>query len=140
MKNFLIICAVAFGFMACEKPAGEGGTSAITGKIYVLDIWDDGNDSTNAAWDTVTPMQIGAEKEVYIIYSGDNSDVYDDSFDTHWNGEFRFEYLRKGNYTIYTYADFDTSGVHSGDYPIFQHITIDENHKTYILDDFILHK
>ena len=126
--------------MACEKSAGEGGTSSITGKVYVLDIWDDGNDTTNAAWDTVSPIQIGAEKEVYIIYSGDNSSVYDDSFDTHWNGEFRFEYLRKGEYTIFTYADFDTSGVYSGDYPVFQHITIDGNHRNYILDDFILHK
>ena len=29
MRNFLIICALACGFMACEKPAGEGGTSVI---------------------------------------------------------------------------------------------------------------
>ena len=138
MKNFLIICVVAFGFMACEKEAGEGGTSVITGKVYVVDIWD--NPHTPTPWDTSVRIQSYGEKEVYIIYSGDNSDVYDDSFDTHWNGEFRFEYLRKGEYTIFTYADFDTSGVYPGEYPVFQHITIDENHKTYTLDDFILHK
>ena len=140
MRNLIIILAIAIGSSACKKEAGEGGTSVITGKVYVLDIYQDENDTTNAVWDTVAPIQLYAEKEVYIIYSGDNSDVYDDSFDTHWNGEFRFEYLRKGEYTIFTYADFDTSGVYPGDYPIFQHITIDENNKTYILEDFILHK
>ena len=135
MKNFLIICTVTFGFMACEKDAGEGGTSVIEGKVYVVDVWDN-----NGVWDTVTPLKLDAEKEVYIIYSGDENDVYDDSFDTHWNGEFRFEYLRKGDYTIFTYADFDTSGNYPGDYPVFKHITIDENNKTFTLDDFILHK
>jgi hypothetical protein len=135
MKNFLIICTVTFGFMACEKDTGEGGTSVIEGKVYVVDVWDN-----NGVWDTVTPLKLDAEKEVYIIYSGDENDVYDDSFDTHWNGEFRFEYLRKGDYTIFTYADFDTSGNYPGDYPVFKHITIDENNKTFTLDDFILHK
>ena len=135
MKNFLIICAIAIGFTACKKDAGEGGTSVIEGKVYVVDVWDN-----NGAWDTVTPLKLDAEKEVYIIYSGDENDVYDDSFDTHWNGEYRFEYLRKGDYTIYTYADFDTSGILIGDFPVFKHITIDENNKTFILDDFILHK
>ena len=138
MRNLIIILAIAIGFSACKKEAGEGGTSVITGKVFVVDIWD--NPNTPAPWDTSTRIQLAGEKEVYIIYSGENSDVYDDSFDTHWNGEFRFEYLRKGEYTIFTYADFDTSGVYPGDYPIFQHITIDENHKTYILEDFILHK
>ena len=135
MKNFLIICAIAIGFTACEKDAGEGGTSVIEGKVYVVDVWDN-----NGVWDTVTPLKLDAEKEVYIIYSGDEKDVYDDSFDTHWNGEYRFEYLRKGDYTIYTYADFDTSGILIGDFPVFKHITIDENNKAFILDDFILHK
>ena len=135
MKNFLIICAFAIGFTACEKDAGEGGTSVIAGKVYVVDVWDN-----NGVWDTVTPLKLDAEKEVYIIYSGDENDVYDDSFDTHWNGEFRFEYLRKGDYTIFTYADFDTSGNYLGDYPVFKHITIDENNKTFTLDNFILHK
>ena len=135
MKNFLIICSLAIGFSACEKDAGEGGTSVIEGKVYVVDVWDN-----NGVWDTVTPLKLDAEKEVYIIYSGDENDVYDDSFDTHWNGEFRFEYLRKGDYTIFTYADFDTSGNYLGDYPVFKHITIDENNKTFTLDNFILHK
>ena len=36
MRNFLIICAIAIGFTACEKPAGEGGTSVIEGQVYKM--------------------------------------------------------------------------------------------------------
>ena len=49
--------------------------------------------------------QLDAGKDVYIIYSDNQSDVYDDKFETDYNGIYRFEYLRKGDYTIYTYAD-----------------------------------
>ena len=136
MKNFLIICTIAFGFMACEKPAGEGGTSVITGKVYEVWLWYD--PTTSAAWDTSTPIQLAAEKEVYIIYSGENSDVYDDSFDTHWNGEFRFEYLRKGDYTIYTYADSTDNSNVKYEYPIFKHIKISSHNSTNIVPDFVI--
>ena len=46
MKNFLIICTVAFGFMACEKDAGEGGTSVIEGQVYKIHTFQ--NSSTGA--------------------------------------------------------------------------------------------
>ena len=36
MRNLLIICAIAFGFTACEKAAGEGGTSVIEGQVYKI--------------------------------------------------------------------------------------------------------
>ena len=137
MRNLLIICAIAFGFTACEKQSGEGGTSVIEGKVYISNTFQN---STTGEWDTIGEPQLDSDKKVYIIYSDDENDIYDDSFDTHWNGEYRFEYLRKGDYTIYTYSKLDTSGVYPGDYPIFKHITIDENDKTFILDDFFLLK
>ena len=137
MRNLLIICAIAFGFTACEKQSGEGGTSVIEGKVYISNTFQN---STTGEWDTIGEPQLDSDKKVYIIYSDDENDIYDDSFGTHWNGEYRFEYLRKGDYTIYTYSKLDTSGVYPGDYPIFKHITIDENDKTFILDDFILLK
>ena len=137
MRNLLIICAIAFGFTACEKQSGEGGTSVIEGKVYISNTFQN---PTTGEWDTIGEPQLDSDKKVYIIYSDDENDIYDDSFDTHWNGEYKFEYLRKGDYTIYTYAKFDTSGVYLGDYPIFKHITIDEDNKAFILDDFILLK
>ena len=33
MKKYLVICTISFGFLACEKEAGEGGTSVIDGRV-----------------------------------------------------------------------------------------------------------
>ena len=134
MRNLIVILAIAIGFSACKKEEGEGGSSVIKGKVYQLTLRDN-----NGVWDTLE-YKLDTEKVVYIIYSNNENDIYDDSFDTHWNGEYRFEFLRKGDYTIYTYANFDTSGVVEGVYPVFKHIKIDANNKTFSLDDFVILK
>ena len=90
-------------------------------------------------WDT-SFFQLDAGKDVFIIYSGNHQAVYDDSFETDYNGRYHFEYLRKGNYTIYTYADStDGSGVEY-EYPIFKYIEINSNNSTNIVEDFIIEK
>ena len=134
MRNLIVILAIAIGFSACKKEAGEGGSSVIKGKVYQLKLFDN-----NGVWDTLS-YKLDAEKEVYIIYSDDENDIYDDSFDTHWNGEYRFEFLRKGDYTIYAYANWDSLGVVEGAYPVFKHIKIDANNRTFTLDDFVILK
>ena len=138
MRNLIFIFGILLGLSSCEKGPGEGGTSVIEGKVYILDLYQN---SSTGTWDTMdNGYYLASEQEVYIIYSGDENDIYDDSFDTHWNGEYRFEYLRKGDYTVFTYAKLDTSGTYTGDFPIVQHVTIDENNKAYTLDDFIVIK
>ena len=136
MKNFLVICAVACGFMACEKPSGEGGTSIIEGQVYKIFTFQ--NSSTGLV-DTLY-FQLDSEKDVFIIYSDDEGSVYDDKFETDYNGRYRFEYLRKGDYTIYTYADStDISNVNY-EYPIFKHINISSNNSTNQVGDFVIEK
>ena len=145
MKNFLIICAITIGFIACEKSAGEGGTSVIEGQVYKVHTSADPSTGDNT--DTLY-YQLDSGKDVFIIYSSNESDVYDDKFDTDWEGRYRFEYLRKGDYTIYTYADStvyldpndDDSPKITYDYPIFRHITISSNNSTNTVDDFIIEK
>ena len=53
-----------------------------------------------------------ADEEVYIIY-GDEDNYYDDSYETSFDGSFRFENLRKGTYTVFIYSDCesDTTGL-----------------------------
>ena len=158
MKNFLIICAIAIGFTACEKPAGEGGTSVIEGQVYkisttevVINELDSlGNlDTTYIIIDTLKIPQLDVGKDVFIIYSDDEGSVYDDKFRTDYNGKYLFEYLRKGNYTIYTYADSSQSmpnppiavdNLLKYEYPVFKQITISSNNSTYTLDDFVIEK
>ena len=137
MRNLIIILAIAFSFMACEKPAGEGGTSVIEGQVYKTHTIF--NDSTGEIED-VLYYQLDAGKDVFIIYSNNEGDVYDDKFETDYNGKYRFEYLRKGDYTLYTYADsIDVNNVNY-DYPIFKHIKINSNNSDNSVEDFIIEK
>ena len=148
MRNFLIICAIAFGFMACEKPAGEGGTSVIEGQVYkiytseivVNELDSFGNiDTTYKSIDTLY-YQLDEGEDVYIIYDDNEGELYDDKFETDYNGKYHFEYLRKGDYTIYTYADSTDISSVKYEYPIFKQITISSNNSTNKVDDFIIEK
>ncbi len=136
MKNFLIICTVAFGFIACEKDAGEGGTSVIEGQVYKIHTFQN---ASTGAMDTLY-YQLDSGKDVFIIYSDNEIEVYDDKFETDYNGRYHFEYLRKGDYTLYTYADsIDVNNVNY-DYPIFKHIKINSNNSDNSVEDFIIEK
>jgi len=136
MRNLIIICAVAFGFMACDNPAGEGGTSIIEGQVYKIFTFQ--NPSTGA-WDT-TYFQLDTGRDVFIIYADDKAEMYDDKFDTDYNGKYHFEYLRKGEYTIYTYADSTDNSNVKHEYPVFKQITISSNNSTNTVGDFIIEK
>ena len=136
MKNFLIICAIAVAFTACEKDAGEGGTSVIEGQVYKIHTFQN---SLTGEVDTLY-YQLDSGKDVFIIYSDTEAEVYDDKFETDYNGKYHFKYLRKGDYTLYTYADsIDASNVNY-DYPIFKHIKISSNNSTTKMDDFVIEK
>ena len=140
MKNFLIICTVAFGFMACEKDAGEGGTSVIEGQVYKIHTFQN---SLTGEMDTLY-YQLDSGKDVFIIYSDNETEVYDDKFETDYNGRYHFEYLRKGDYTLYTYAD-STVDISSTielkyEYPIFKHIKINSNNSDNSVEDFVIEK
>ena len=100
MKNLFILLIICTALLACEKNPGEGGTSVITGQVYEFDLYQNPN---TGEWDTIFyKLDIG--KDIFIIYSNDYELIYDDKFETDYNGRYRFEYLRKGEYTLYTYA------------------------------------
>lgn len=90
INTVLIIALVSFLF-ACKKPAGTGGNSTIKGTIWVYDYDKNMN--------VLQYQYVGVDVEVYIIY-GDEA-VEGDKVNTNSKGEFEFNYLRKGNYTIY---------------------------------------
>ena len=136
MKNFLIICAISVGFTACKKEAGEGGTSVIEGQVYKIHTFQN---ASTGAMDTLY-YQLDSGKDVFIIYSDNETEVYDDKFETDYNGKYNFEYLRKGDYTLYTYADsIDVNNVNY-DYPIFKHIKISSNNSDNSVEDFVIEK
>lgn len=119
-KLVLIFFVISFTFMSCKKHEGEGGTSTIKGKVIVTLCSDD--------FSKVYATFPDEERDVYIMYGDD--DFYSDKTDTHYDGTFRFPYLRKGNYKVYAYSD-DTLGVsESGKVPVIESIHIDKNGKT----------
>ena len=135
MRNLILLIAIIIVFAACTKEAGEGGTSVIQGQVYKIHTFQN---SITGEIDTLY-FQLDAGKDVFIIYSDDETDIYNDEFETDYNGRYRFEFLRKGKYTIYTYAD--SSDVNTTyDFPVFRHIEIKSNNSTNNLDDFVIEK
>lgn len=134
MQRLILILFIAFLISSCEKQAGEGGTSSIQGSVYKLSTYF--NVLTQQI-DTIS-YQLDSKKDVYIIYSDDENDFYDDNVETNWNGQYRFDNLRKGDYTLFVYADSTDLLNISYDYPIFKHVKIDANNSTFTLSDFVI--
>ena len=135
MKNLFILLIICTALLGCEKHPGEGGTSVITGQVYEFDLYQNPN---TGEWDTIFyKLDIG--KDVFIIYSNDDELIYDDKFETDYNGRYRFEYLRKGEYTVYTYADSVNNNVEY-EYPVFKKVNITSNNSTFNIEDFVIEK
>ena len=136
MKNFIYILFLLLLVCSCEKEAGEGGTSSIEGSVYKISTYYNVLTQQN---DTVY-YQLDSGEDIYIIYSDEENDFYDDNVETNWNGQYRFDYLRKGDYIVFIYADSTDNLNVSYDYPIFHYITIEENNTIYTLPDFVIEK
>jgi len=134
MQRLILILFIALLISSCEKQAGEGGTSSIQGSVYKLSTYF--NVLTQQI-DTIS-YQLDSKKDVYIIYSDNENDFYDDNIETNWNGQYRFDNLRKGDYTLFVYADSTDLLNISYDYPIFKHVKIDANNSTFTLSDFVI--
>ena len=135
MKNLFILLIICTALLACEKNPGEGGTSVITGQVYEFDLYQNPN---TGEWDTIFyKLDIG--KDVFIIYSNDDELIYDDKFETDYNGRYRFEYLRKVEYPLYTYADSINNNVEY-EYPVFKKVNITSNNSTFNIEDFVIEK
>lgn len=83
-----------FLLTACEKEAGEGGSSSIKGSVWVKNY--------NADFSNLKNEYSGIGEDVYIIYGDGVS--YGDRIETNHNGEYEFEFLNEGKYTVYVYS------------------------------------
>ena len=133
MRVALFLSIVLF-MTSCDKDPGEGGTSAINGEVYKIFTFQNPNTGN---WDT-SYYQLDAGKDVFIIYSDNQSEIYDDKFETDYNGRYHFEYLRNGNYTIYTYADSTDASNIRYDYPVFRNIKITSSNSIMTAKDFVI--
>ena len=124
MKNLLFFAFSAIILMtaACNKEPGEGGTSTIEGKIWVVDKNNDGE---------ITGEYYGMDEDVYITYGDDQT--YSNDFSTSFDGSYRFNYLTPGLYTIFAYSDCDTCD--GGMEAVKQTVEITEKKQVIVVPD-----
>ena len=128
MRPFIIITFIGYTllFFSCQKEAGEGGSSVITGKVYAKDVKDG----------LLTGEYYAPDEKVYIVYG--NSTVYNDEMDTHYDGRYRFSYLYPGTYTIFCYSECDSCV--SEVEPIIQQVEITQEGEVVELPDLVIQK
>jgi hypothetical protein len=137
VRNLSILAIIATGavVISCQKDAGEGGTSAIMGKVLIYRY----DPSLMSIVDTI----VGSEEDVYIIYGADHS-TYDDDFKCSFDGSYEFWQLRKGDYRLFAYSD-DTTGLseqlidpNRPKMPVFVRASISSNKSEVTAPDIII--
>ena len=98
-KCLWILPIMALLFTACNKGEGKGGTGTVQGYVKLVHHPDDDYQLNT---DTVD----AAKTDVFIVYG--NNDFYGDDVETGPNGLYRFEYLRPGKYTVFSYSTLAT--------------------------------
>lgn len=132
--SFVLATAILFAFTACKKEAGEGGNSTITGRVKVLDY---DYKIVDGDWEWVLTKEFYApEERVYIIYGEDT--IHSDDMRTNPDGYYRFEWLRKGTYTIFAYSDDITGTIASGQLPVEVKVEIKENKEEVIAPEIVI--
>ena len=81
-------------FSACAKEPGIGGEASIYGKVYARHY--------NSTFTVLLSEYYVPDTYVYLVYGDDIN--YGTRIKTNYNGEFEFNYLYPGDYTIYTYS------------------------------------
>lgn len=97
MKIIKIIGGVALALLllsACNKEEGFGGNSKIYGKAYEVRV--------DRHWNPVDTFPI-ADQDIYIRFGESNS--YDERVITAGDGYYEFNYLRPGDYSMFTFSD-----------------------------------
>jgi hypothetical protein len=124
--KIVAICAMVLlaGLYGCKKEPGKGGLATIKGKVFAYDM--------NQLGDLVDSGYI-ADQRVYISY-GDHTWI-DDDVRTGYNGEYAFEWLQKGDYTIWVLGECDTCNVGQRIDKIT--VTIDQRKETLEVPDLV---
>ncbi len=94
------LCLALLFTSACKKEEGEGGRAVIKGTVLRQDV--------NAVGNPIGDPYPFHDQRVYIIY-GDN-EFQDDDVRTGPEGNYEFRWLRKGDYTIYTFGECNCPG------------------------------
>jgi hypothetical protein len=128
-SKYIVLIILSILIFSCKKDPGRGGGAIIKGKLYEKNF--------HSPEVPYTKDDVSADKRIFIVYG--NKDVPDDDTRTGPNGDFIFQYLRKGKYKIYTYS-LDPNSL-SDDYeiPVVKEVEITKNNQEVIVDDFYIY-
>jgi hypothetical protein len=104
----LLIC-VSLAASSCQKGPGEGGKSKITGTV-----WVENYNTLNSPTDVyvLKGEYPGADEDVFLVFGDDIS--YGLKTKAGPTGQFEFDYLRPGKYTVYVQSKDTTRTSISG--------------------------
>ncbi len=123
---FLLTSIVSFiSFSSCKKVAGNGGLASIQGKVYAIDYDKNG---------LLKSEGYLGDQRVSLSF-GDNTTV-DIETRTSYTGEYEFDFLQKGNYTVFTYSPCDTCVLSQRN--VIQKVTINEKKEVVTVDDLLI--
>jgi hypothetical protein len=125
MKKILLLLVISAALISCSKEPGKGGTSTIKGVVYVQEYNKDltikvGNPYPAQDWD------------VYLVYGDD--EIYGDNFKTDYKGEFQFDYLQEGNYTVYVLTKTLDNRITNELVPVLEKVEITGKDQTVVVD------
>jgi len=132
MKKIGLLLIAIIALISCEKGPGEGGEAKITGTV----IMEDWNVDFTFRRDSF-PAQA---YDVYIIYGDDP--YFGDKIETNYDGYFEFNYLREGDYTIYTYSKDKTLDYNmtSKLTTVMREVSITEKDQVVTVEDMVVIK
>ncbi len=114
---------------SCKKEPGIGGNSSIQGHIDVHHY--------NASFSQLLGIYPAADHYVYIVYGSHNG--YDKRIKTDYDGNFEFNYLYPGDYSIYTYSLDSTGMILSGQSVIKQDVHLGKK-EAFQLQSFVVYE
>ena len=123
MKITPILLTGLFGLAlitGCKKEEGVGGTSYITGKVFVRQY--------NSNFTVKTDQYYATDEDVFIVYG--DEEVYGDKVSTNYDGTFRFDYLREGNYKVFSYSEDSAGYPTKRMIPVIKNVKISGRNKT----------
>lgn len=133
IKIILIIVLVT-NLWSCAKEPGIGGEATISGKVYAKHY--------NSTFTVLLSEYYVPDTYVYLVFGDDVN--YGTRLKTNYDGEFEFNYLYEGEYTIYTYSIDSAAIVNFAVDPpetaILEKVNIDSKNANIDIGDLIIYK
>ena len=114
--------------ISCEKSPGEGGNITVIGSVWVKDY--------NSTFTLLHGEYAAMDDDVFIVY-GDNIG-YDDKTKTDYLGNYKFNYLRPGKYTIFVYSKDSAMQTVNGEIAIIEHVEITQSKAVFLVPQIII--